>query len=127
MKIAILCALFLTIGAAAGSAVTGYFVDRFHKRNYAILFAGELGGAAMQAEFIKFGEVTTVLETLEKSIPDRLIAIHENDLLRDAPAADSAMMATKRFYVCTGTTIPTEIVKILEPVRLPENACGPQR
>ena len=127
MKTAILCVVFLIIGAAAGSALTGYFVDRFHKRSYATFFAGELGLTAMHAEMIKQGDVDIVLGTLERAIPTYVIAIQENDLLRDSLTAETAMMATKRFYVCTKTSIPSEIAAHLERVSLPENTCEAQR
>ncbi len=126
MKTFLLCALFLIVGAVAGSALSGYFVDRFHKRYYAILFAGDLGSRALQAELIKQGGVSIVLTSLENSFPDHVIAIRKNELLRDNMTADTALMATKRFYVCTGTSIPAQIGQILEPVSLPEDACGSQ-
>lgn len=123
MKTAILCVLFLIIGVGAGSALAGYFVDRSHKRHYATLLAGELGLDAMLAEQIKLGEVTIALGWLENSFPYRVVAIRENELLRDSMTADTAIMATKRFYVCTKTAIPAEIAEILQQVSLPEEAC----
>ncbi len=114
---------FLIIGAIAGAAAAGYAVDRFHKRQHASLLAGELGMAALQAELIKQGEVAIVLGTLERGLPDYVIAIHKNDLLQDSLVADTALMATKRFYVCTKTSIPEEISEILKPVSLAEDAC----
>ncbi len=127
MKTAILCFVFLIVGAGAGSALTGYLIDKFHKRSYAILYAGELGLTAMQAEMIKQGDVEIVLGTLERSIPDYVIAISENGEMRDSMVGKSAMMATKRFYVCTKTPIPTQIAGQLESVSLPENTCEAQR
>lgn len=127
MKTAILCALFLVIGAVAGSAFTGYFVDRFHKRYYATLFAGDLGRSALQAELIKSGEAATVLDTLERGLPDHVLTVRSNEVLRNSMIADTALMAAKRFYVCTGTRIPAEIDEIIREVSLAEDACGTQR
>jgi hypothetical protein len=127
MKTAILCVAFLIIGAAAGSALTGYFVDKFHKRAYATFFAGELGLTAMHAEMIKQGDVDIVLGTLERAIPTYVIAVSENSEMRDSMVGESAMMATKRFYVCTKTSIPSQIAVHLEGVSLPENTCEAQR
>ena len=123
MKTAILCVVFLIVGAIAGAAVAGYAVDRVHKTNAAKVYAGDLGSAAMQAELIKLGEVAIVLDTLERALPRYVVEIHKNELLRDSLIADTAMMATKRFYVCTGTSIPEEIGEILKPVALAEDAC----
>ena len=127
MRTAILCAGFLIVGAVAGSSVTGYFLDRFYKRNTATFFAGELASSALQAELIKLGEVAIVLDTLEKSFPAHVIAIRENDLLQESMMADTAMRATKSFYVCTRTPVPAEISNILEQVTLPEDYCEAQR
>lgn len=128
MKTAILCALFLIVGAAAGSALTGYFVNHFYKSQLASFYAMDVASSAMHAEFIKLGDAEMLLGMLERGLPDSVIAIHNNELVRDSMGADTAMMATKRFYVCTKTPIPVEISGILEPVSLRADACGePQR
>ena len=72
---------------------------------------------------VRNGEVAIVLDTLERALPRYVVEIHKNELLRDSLIADTAMMATKRFYVCTGTSIPEEIGEILKPVALAEDAC----
>jgi len=123
MRTAILCGVCLIVGAVAGAAISGYFVNQFHKRYYAFLFVADLGSSALQAELIKQGDAAIVLDTLEKTIPLQVIQVHENESLRSASVADTSMMATKRFYMCTGTPIPVEIDKILEPVTLPEGMC----
>lgn len=123
MKTLLLCILFLVIGAIAGSAVTGFFVNRFHQRYYAFFIASSLGLDAMNAEMIKLGEASTVVNSLEKSFPDRVISIKTDETMKDSMTADTAMMATKRFYVCTKTPIPEQIDEILAPVSLPEDAC----
>lgn len=124
MKTSILCLIFLIVGAAGGATLTGYLFERRHQGIYAFMFTSNLTLNAMQAEQLKLGESALVLENLEKSIPSLVTAIQENDMIRETLSADTAMKATKRFYVCTETAIPNEIVELLKPVSLPENACG---
>ena len=114
----------LIIGAIVGSAVTGYFVDRVHKRNYATVLAGNLGVAALQAELIKQGETNFVLDSLERTVPVMVKTVHENEFSKDSIAAEASLMATKRFYVCTGTAIPAEIGDVMHGVPLSENSCA---
>lgn len=125
MKTVILCLVFLIAGIAAGSVFMAYFLNMAHKRYYVTIAAGDLGLAAMQAEQLKFGESATVLQTLENNIPDQVLLVHETLSMRDTPPVDSALMAAKRFYVCTKTPIPEKIAAILEPVELAANACAP--
>lgn len=123
MKTVILCAVFLIVGAVAGSALTAYFVTDLYKRRFASFAAMDVATSAMHAEFIKLGDAETLLGMLERGLPNSIITIHENEVLRDSMGAHTAMMATKRFYVCTKTPIPAEIAEILEPVTLREDAC----
>lgn len=125
MRTVILCLVFLIAGIAAGSVFMAYFLNLAHKRYYVTLASTELGTAAMQAEQLKFGEASTVLQTLENGIPDQVLLVNETQSMRDTPPVDSALMATKRFYVCTKTPIPEKIAAILEPVELAANACAP--
>jgi D-alanine-D-alanine ligase-like ATP-grasp enzyme len=124
MKTAILCALFLIVGAVAGSAITGYLVNSVHERQNAILLAGDLGSAALQAELIKQGEVEIVLGTLERGIPIQVLAVDQKSVRDRTYLADSSIEAAKRFYVCTDTAIPAEISDIMQGVALPADACG---
>lgn len=124
MKTAILCLIFLIVGAAGGAALTGYLFERRHQGIYAFMFTSNLTLNAMQAEQLKLGESALVLENLEKSIPSLVTAIHENDMFRETMSADTAMKATKSFYICTGTPVPAEISELLVRVALPDDACG---
>lgn len=125
MKTTILCAVSLIAGAAVGSILMAYFMSSLNQRNYAIMVAGDLGSAALQAELIKSGETATVLNTLERTIPLQVLTVHQNEMIRETMVTESAMQAVKRFYVCTQTPIPTEIVTVMEGVALPENVCEP--
>lgn len=125
MKIVILCLVFLIVGAAVGSTSMAYIMSSFQKRSFAMFAASDLGLAALQAELIKQGETATVLKTLEDNIPDKVIMIHENDEMRDETTSRPALVATKRFYVCTDTPVPERIAAIIGAVELPANACEP--
>lgn len=124
MKTVILCVVFLIAGAVAGSMLMGYFMNTLNKRSYAMFAASNLGLAAMQAEQIKLGATAFVLQSLENTIPEQVIMIHENEMVRETMTAETSLMAAKRFYVCTKTAIPEKIGPILEPVALPEDACA---
>ena len=124
MKTVILCVVFLIAGAVAGSMLMGYFMNTLNKRSYAMFAASNLGLAAMQAEQIKLGATAFVLQSLENTIPEQVIMIHENEMVRETMTAEISLMAAKRFYVCTKTAIPEKIGPILEPVALPEDACA---
>ena len=125
MKTAILCAVFLIVGAIAGSAATGYLANSVQERQNAVLLAGDLSSSILQAELIKLGEVEIVLGTLERGIPIQVLAIHQNSVRDKTFLADTSIQAAKRFYVCTNTAIPSEIRDIMQEVSLPEDACEP--
>ncbi|MEO8649113.1 MAG: hypothetical protein ABI539_08110 [Acidobacteriota bacterium] len=124
MKTVVLCVVFLIAGAAAGATLMAYFMNTLNKRSYAMFAASNLGLAAMQAELIKLGETALVLQSLENTIPDQVIMIHENEMVRESMTAEAALTATKRFYVCTKTPIPEKIGVVLESVALPDDACA---
>src|SRR5690606_4931694 len=107
------------------SLFMAYFLSDANKRHYVMLAAADLGTAAMQAEQLKLGEAPTVLQTLENGIPDQVLLANETDSMRGTPPVESALKATKRFYVCTKPPIPEKIAAILEPVELAANACAP--
>lgn len=124
MKIAILSVSFFLFGAILGSVLVGYFLNGFYERQYAILNAMELGSSAMQAEFIKQGNAGFLLDSLERTMPQHLIMVSQDPRSKGALSVDTAMRAVKRFYVCTKTAVPAEIVDILDNVEIPEDACG---
>lgn len=124
MKTAILCAVFLIVGAVAGSLVTGYAAKIILQRQNALMIAGELGNTVMQAEMLRAGEVKIVLNSLENGIPSWVKAVNEPDVRDNTFLADSSLQAAKRFYVCSNTPIPAEISDIMAGTTLPDDACG---
>ena len=126
MKTVLLCILCLGVGAVGGAAIGAYAMKSVHERWVAMYLAGDLGLTAMYAEQIKMGEAPLLLQSFERTIPDRVVAFNENGVLRSGLTADTALMAVKRFYVCTKTDIPEGIVPILTNVPLAEDACPPE-
>ena len=125
MKTVLLCILCLVVGAVGGAAIGAYVMKNVHERWVAMNLVGELGLTAMYAEQIKMGDAPLLLQSFERSIPDRIVALDEKGVLQRAATADSSLMAVKRFYVCTKTDIPERIAPKLANVPLPEDACPP--
>ena len=87
------------------------------------MYAGEVGIAAMRAEQLKLGAGEFVLQSLENGLPDQVVFLRENEMFKDNFVVDSALMAVKRFYVCTKTEIPERISPIMTEIKLAEDAC----
>ena len=127
MKTVLLCILCLVVGAVGGAAIGAYAMKNVHERWVAFYLAGGLTLTAMQAEQIKMGEAPMLLQSFERTIPDMVVALDENGVLRNGSmSADTALMAVKRFYVCTKTDIPQNIAPTLANVQLAEDACPPE-
>ena len=127
MKTVLLCILCLGVGAVGGAAIGAYAIKNVHERWVAMNLAGDLVLIAMYAEQIKMGEAPTLLQSFERTIPDLVVALDENGVLRSGSmTADTALRAVKRFYVCTKTDIPENIAPTLANVRLAEDACPPE-
>ena len=110
MKTVLLCILCLVVGAVGGAAIGAYVMKNIHERWVAMYLAGDLGLIAMQAEQIKMGDAPLLLQSFERTIPNLVVALDENGVLRNGSmSADTALMAVKRFYVCTKTDIPERI------------------
>ena len=123
MKTVLLCILCLGVGAVGGAAIGAYAMKNVHQQWVAMNLAGDLVLIAMYAEQIKMGEASTLLQSFERTIPDLVVALNENGVLRSGMTGDTALMAVKRFYVCTKTDIPESIAPILADVQLAEDAC----
>lgn len=125
MKTAILCGLFLVIGAAAGAIATGYLAKRSHERQIAMLYASDVGLDALRAQQIKSGQTDLVLSSLEKGLPDQVLFLRDNDIFKQTFVTDGALKAVKRYYVCTNTPIPESIALILAEIKLDAGECMP--
>ena len=127
MKTVLLCIVCLVVGAAGGAAIGAYAMKNVHEQWVAMYLSGDLGLIAMYAEQIKMGDAPLLLQSFERTIPDLVVALDEKGVLRSGLTGDSALMAVKRFYVCTKTDIPESIVPTLANVQLAEDACPPER
>ncbi len=124
MKTVLLCILCLGVGAGGGAAIGAYAMKNVHERWVAFYLASGLALTAMQAEQIKMGDAALLLQSFERTIPDLVVSLDEKGVLRDGSmTADTALMAVKRFYVCTKTDIPERIAPTLANVQLAEDAC----
>ncbi len=78
----------------------------------------------MQAEQIKMGDAPLLLESFERTIPDLVVALAENGVLRNGSmTADTALRSVKRFYVCTKKETPERIGPKLANVQLADDVC----
>ncbi|MDM7923306.1 MAG: hypothetical protein QUS14_13490, partial [Pyrinomonadaceae bacterium] len=75
MKTAIFCVLFLLAGTAGGWFSAAYLANRAHQRQIAMLYASEVGLAAMRAEQMKSGDAAFVLSSLENGFPDQVLML----------------------------------------------------
>lgn len=99
-------------------------MKNIHERWVAMYLAGDLALTAMQAEQIKMGDAPLLLQSFERTIPDLVVALDENGVLRNGSmTADTALRSVKRFYVCTKTDIPENIAPMLANVQLAEDVC----
>src|SRR5829696_8249850 len=112
--------LIFMLGLAAGSVATGLLMDKFHRNQKAQFYAMNVGSNAMLAEFLKQGNGDIVLEYTQRNLIGEVKNLYENEELRNAPTADVALWAAKRFYVCTKTPYPDEIAAIMNDLPLPE-------
>jgi hypothetical protein len=124
MRTAILCAVFLIVGAAAGSLTTGYIARNILQRQNAIVLAGDLGGDVMMAEMIRQGQANRVLASLENTIPLQVKMVNDPEIRERTFLAESSIGFAKRFYICTSTPVPSEIADIIEAADLAEDACS---
>lgn len=124
MKTVLLCILCLVVGAVGGGAIGAYAMKNVHEQWMALNVAGDLVLVAMYAEQLKMGEGALLLQSFERSIPDMVVALDENGVLRNGSmSSDTALKAVKRFYVCTKTDIPEKIAPTLANVQIAEDAC----
>ena len=124
MKTALLCLVCFVVGVAVSWAVVGYLLQDIHRRQMAIMFAGDVGLAALRAEQMKLGEAEFVLQSIENSLPDQVVFLRENEMFKDNFVADSSLKGVKRFYVCTKTEIPERIAAIMAAIPLEDDACA---
>ncbi|MGB7070537.1 MAG: hypothetical protein WBD22_13670 [Pyrinomonadaceae bacterium] len=123
----LLCILCMVVAAVGGAAIGAYAMKNVHERWVAMNLSGSLTLTAMYAEQIKMGGAPLLLESFERTIPNMVVALDENGALRNGSmSADTALMAVKRFYVCTKTDIPENIAPTLAHVQLAEDACPPE-
>ena len=123
MKTVILCIACFVVGIVVSWAVVGYLMRDINQRQLAMMYAGDVGLAAMRAEQMKMGEADFVLKSLENGLPDQVVFLRENEMFEDNIVADSALMAVKRFYVCTKTEIPERISTVMSEIKLAADAC----
>lgn len=123
MKTVILCIACFVVGAVVSWAIVGYLMRDINQRQLAMMYAGDVGLAAMRAEQMKMGEADFVLKSLENGLPDQVVFLRGNEMFKDNIVADSALMAVKRFYVCTKTEIPERISTVMSEIKLAADAC----
>ena len=123
MKTVILCIVCFVVGVVVSWAIVGYLMKGINQRQLATMYAGDVGLAAMRAEQLKLGAGEFVLQSLENGLPDQVVFLRENEMFKDNFVVDSALMAVKRFYVCTKTEIPERISPIMTEIKLAEDAC----
>ena len=124
MKTVILCIVCFCLGAVLSWAVVGNLMKGINQRQLATMYAGEVGVAAMRAEQMKLGAGDFVLQSLENGLPDQVLFLRENEMFKDHLMADGALMAVKRFYVCTKTEIPERISSVMAEIDLANDACS---
>lgn len=128
MKTVILCIVCFAVGAIVSWAIVGYLMKRINQRQLALMYAGEVGISAMRAEQIKLGDAGFVLRSIENGLPDQVVFLRENEMFKGNFAVDGALMAVKRFYVCTKTEIPERIASSLAEIKLEGDLCpSPER
>lgn len=123
MKNVLLCFVCFILGAIVSWAAVGYLMKGIHQRQLALMYAGDVGLAAMRAEQMKLGDGDFVLQSLENGLPDQVLFLRENEMFKDNFVVDGALMAVKRFYVCTKTEIPARITTVMEDIKLENDAC----
>lgn len=65
------------------------------------------------AHQLKDGNAAFVLAPAERNIVSDVLSLSANDDLKNTLSADTSLNASKRFYVCTKTEIPSEIASIM--------------
>ena len=123
MKTVILCIVCFVVGVVVSWAVVGYLMKGINQRQLAMMYAGDVGLAAMRAEQLKLGAGEFVLQSLENGLPDQVVFLRENEMFKDNFVVDSSLMAVKRFYVCTKTEIPERIATVMSEIKLADDAC----
>jgi len=111
------------LGIIVGSVLVGYFLSGVYERQRAMLGAMELTSSAMQAQFIKMGNTTLLLDSIERTLPQQIVTVSQDPHIKETLSRHTAMRAAKEFYVCTKTAIPPEISDILQQVELPDDIC----
>lgn len=124
MKTLILCIVCFVIGVVVSWAVVGYLMKGIHQRQLALMYAGNVGLMAMQAEQMKLGAGDFVLQSLENGLPDQVVFLRENEMFKDNFMVDTALRSVKSFYVCTKTEIPERIAPIMAEIDLADDACA---
>jgi len=124
MKTVILCIVCFALGVILSWTVVGYLMKGINQRQLALMYAGDVAIAAMHAEQMKLGDAEFVLQSIEKGLPDQVVFLRENEMFKDNFVVDGALMAVKRFYVCTRTKIPERIAPILAEIKLEDDACS---
>jgi len=125
MKSFLKALLFVVIGAAAGAVVTGLLLDKFFRGYKAKLYAMDAAANVLLAHMLKDGNADIVLASAERGIVRDVLFVSDSDDLKNTLSADTLLNASKRFYVCTKTEIPSEIASImnaLPPVEMAD--CG---
>ena len=113
MKSFLKALLFVVIGAAAGAVITGFLLDKFYRGYQAKLYAMDAGANVLLAHMLKDGNAAIVVASAERRIAGDVLIVSGNGDLKNTLVADTFLNASKRFYVCTKTEIPSEIAPIM--------------
>jgi type II secretory pathway pseudopilin PulG len=113
MKSFLKALLFVVIGAAAGAVITGFLLEKYFRRYKAELYAMNAAANVLLAHQLKDGDAAIVLASAERGIVNDVLILSANDDLKNTPIAEISLKASKRFYVCTKTEIPSEIASIM--------------
>jgi len=106
-------AVIFALGLAIGGGVTGYVVDRTYRWRLAQIYSMQVGVDALLAQSLREGNAQIVLEGTDRRLVDGIPELLRNDELKDLGTSKISLAAAKRYYVCTKTEIPPEIVPIL--------------
>ena len=119
--------LIFVLGLAAGSGITGFAMNKYHRNYMAEIYSMNVGTNAMLAQYLKGGNAEIVLQYTEKNLIEEVQNLYENEELRRAATADISLWAAKRFYVCTKTPYPSEIDAVMNALPpFPESSCNIQ-
>ncbi|MGB7209123.1 MAG: hypothetical protein WBD27_10730 [Pyrinomonadaceae bacterium] len=97
-------------------------LDKYFRGYKAKLYAMNAAANVLLAHQLKDGNAATVLASAERNIASDVLSLSANDDLKNTPVAEISLKASKRFYVCTKTEIPSEIAPIMNALPPVETA-----